>query len=332
MFVDEAFIVVTAGSGGSGCVSFRREKFIPKGGPDGGQGGRGGDVKIKAERGLTTLMDFQYRREYRGENGRAGQGRNRQGRGGKDLVLKVPPGTMVRDADTHSLIADLASPGVQVGVAQGGKGGKGNASFATSTRRTPRIAEEGKPGERRRLHLELRLIADVGIVGLPNSGKSTLLRAISSSRPKVGDYPFTTLHPNLGLLYDDLHAHALVLADLPGLIEGAHQGKGLGDRFLRHAARTRGLLFLLDATRPDPVGDYRILIKELELHDPGLLKRMRIVVLNKIDLLKGRRKAYDFGGESAFRISALTGKGLKEMVGHLWGQMKALSKGSDGRD
>lgn len=237
---------------------------------------------------------------------------------------------MVYDADSKKMFADLNTHGSQVVGAWGGIGGRGNASFATSTRRAPRIAEKGKPGERRRLHLELKLIADVGIVGLPNSGKSTLLKTITSSQTKVAAYPFTTLHPNLGFLYDEPHAHALVLADLPGLIEGAHQGRGLGDQFLRHITRTRCLVMVLDATNPDPVGDYRILLKELISYDSSLLEKPCLVVLNKIDLLRGRRRRFTFGNEPVSWISALTGKGVSDMVAQLWNLVATLEKGPHG--
>lgn len=332
MFVDQAEILIIAGSGGKGCISFRREKFIPKGGPDGGDGGRGGDIFFQAEHNLATLMDLKHRREYRAENGGYGQGSNRNGKKGKSLVVKVPVGTVLFDLETKSQLCDLSSPGARALVAQGGRGGRGNARFATPTRRTPRIADKGEPGVRCKLRLELRLIADVGIIGLPNGGKSTLLKAVSSSRPKIGSYPFTTLYPNLGLLYDDSHARALILADLPGIIEGAHQGKGLGDRFLRHIARTRLLLVVLDSTNPDPVSDYRVLLKELVFYDPNLREKPRLLVLNKTDLLKGRRRKMNFGEEPVFWISALTGKGLEEMVSRLWSLINDISRNSDGRE
>jgi len=332
VFVDQADILVIAGSGGKGCISFRREKFIPKGGPDGGDGGRGGDIFFQAEHNLATLMDLKHRREYRAENGGDGQGSNRNGRKGKSLVVKVPAGTVLFDLETKSQVCDLSFPGARALVAQGGRGGRGNARFATPTRRTPRIAEKGEPGVRCKLRLELRLIADVGIIGLPNCGKSTLLKAVSSSRPKIASYPFTTLYPNLGLLYDDSHARALILADLPGIIEGAHQGKGLGDRFLRHIARTRLLLVVLDSTNPDPVSDYRILLKELVFYDPKLREKPRLLVLNKTDLLRGRRRKMNFGGEPVSWISALTGKGLEEMVSRLWSLINGISGKTDGRE
>jgi len=332
VFVDQADILVIAGSGGKGCISFRREKFIPKGGPDGGDGGRGGDIILQAERNLATLMDLQHRREYRAENGGYGQGSNRNGKKGKSLVVKVPAGTVLFDLETKRQLCDLSSPGARALVAKGGRGGRGNARFATPTRRTPRIAEKGEPGARCKLRLELRLIADVGIIGLPNCGKSTLLKAVSSARPKIGSYPFTTLYPNLGLLYDDSHARTLILADLPGIIEGAHQGKGLGDRFLRHIARTHLLLVVLDSTNPDPVSDYRILLKELDFYDPQLREKPRLLVLNKTDLLRGRRLKMNFGEEPVSWISALTGKGLEEMVSRLWSLINSISRNSDGRE
>lgn len=331
MFVDQAEIHVAGGRGGRGCISFRREKFIPKGGPDGGDGGKGGDVILQASKNLSTLMDLRYRKMFRAENGRDGQGNNRHGRNGKSIVLKVPPGTLIYGSDSKGLLADLAAHGAQVIAARGGRGGKGNARFATPTRRAPRIAEDGRPGERTRLRLELRLIADVGIVGLPNAGKSSLLKAFCSCRVKVAAYPFTTLHPNLGILKESTYARTLVVADLPGLIEGAHQGKGLGDQFLRHASRTRCLVMVLDATNPNPEGDYRILMQELGEYHLGLLQKPRIVVLNKTDLLRGRRKKMAFGNEPVCWISALTGKGVEEMTAQLWSLMDRMEKGLDAR-
>jgi GTPase len=292
-FIDEVKIRVIAGDGGRGCVSFRREKFVPRGGPNGGDGGGGGDVIAVADAQLTTLLDLRYQKLYKAGRGEHGMGKDCHGRRGADRVIHVPVGTIVRDARTEELIGDLNVAGQQVVLAAGGRGGKGNAHFVSSTNRSPRYAQPGLPGEEKELAIELRLLADVGIIGLPNAGKSTLISAISSVRPKIADYPFTTLVPNLGVVgYGD--GKSFVVADIPGLIEGAHEGQGLGDKFLRHVTRTSLLIHLLDASKiaeDDPLADWNVVNRELELFDPELGKKPQIVVANKIDLPEARNKA-----------------------------------------
>lgn len=324
VFVDQATIYVKAGDGGSGCVSFRREKFVPKGGPDGGDGGRGGNVVLRADEGLSTLLDFRYRRVFRAQRGGHGEGGNRTGRSAPDLVIPVPVGTVVKDASTGQVLADLAQHGQEAVVARGGRGGRGNARFATPTHRAPRYAEPGEKGEERTLVLELRLVADAGLVGKPNAGKSTLLARMSAARPKVGDYPFTTLHPTLGVVFLGL-GQSFVLADLPGLVEGAHRGAGLGHRFLRHASRTRVLVYVLDAAlSEDPIGDLEILRSELAAYDPHLVERARVVALNKVDLPEGRRRAEELRevlvrrGFEVFLTSGATGEGVPALARRLW--------------
>jgi GTP-binding protein len=333
-FVDEAKIFVKAGDGGAGCVSFRREKFVPKGGPDGGDGGRGGNVVLRADEGLATLLDFRYRRVFRARRGGHGQGSNRAGRSAPDLVIPVPVGTVVRDAATGAVLADLTRHGQEVVVARGGRGGRGNARFATATRRAPRVAEPGEKGEERTLLLELRLLADVGLVGKPNAGKSTLLARLSAARPKIADYPFTTLYPNLGVV-DAGSGRSFVLADLPGLIEGAHRGAGLGHQFLRHVSRTRVLVYVLDAaTSPDPLEDLDTLREELRAFDPGLLERPSVVALNKVDLPAGRERAQalkpvlEAQGLEAYPISAVTGEGTRRLVDRLWELLQGARQGT----
>jgi GTP-binding protein len=286
VFVDEVEIHVRAGDGGRGCVSFRREKFVPRGGPNGGDGGRGGSVILEADEGLGTLLDFRYRRHYAAPRGRHGEGSDRHGATGADLRLRVPVGTTVRDHRTGLLLGDLTRHGERLAVARGGRGGRGNARFATATHRAPRHAEPGEPGEERTLRLELRLLADVGVVGFPNAGKSTLVARLSAARPKIADYPFTTLVPTLGLvrLTED---RSFVIADVPGLIPGAAAGKGLGLRFLRHLERTRLLVHLLDldpTTGRDPVEDWRTIQAELTAYSPELARRPQLLAANKTDL------------------------------------------------
>jgi GTP-binding protein len=286
VFVDEVEIHVRAGDGGRGCVSFRREKFVPRGGPDGGDGGRGGSVILEADEGLGTLLDFRYRRHYAARRGGHGEGSDRHGANGADLVLRVPVGTTVRERDAGHLLGDLTAHGERLRVARGGRGGRGNARFATPTRRAPRHAEPGEAGEERTLRLELRLLADVGVVGFPNAGKSTLVARLSAARPKIADYPFTTLVPTLGLVRLE-EGRSFVIADVPGLIPGAAQGKGLGLRFLRHLERTRLLVHLLDldpATGRDPVEDWRTIQAELLAYSPDLAARPQLVAANKVDL------------------------------------------------
>lgn len=283
MFIDEAIIKVISGKGGDGIVHFRREKFVPRGGPDGGDGGRGGDVILEVKETLNTLSSFQHRRKYKAEDGRSGGGNNKTGRSGEDLIINVPPGTLVFDEKNYDFIGDLVSPGNRLVVAKGGRGGRGNSRFANSRNQAPRIAEKGEPVTERDLRLELRLIADVGIVGVPNAGKSTLLAAVSRAKPRIAPYPFTTLEPNLGVAILDEES-SLVLADIPGLIEGAHIGVGLGHSFLRHIQRTRVLIHLLDGLSEDPLLDYAQINSELALFDPELGEKPQIVAFNKIDL------------------------------------------------
>jgi GTP-binding protein len=282
-FYDEARIYVKGGDGGSGVVAFRREKYVPRGGPNGGNGGKGGDVVLRVNPQLTTLLPFQSTVHYRADRGRNGEGSNRQGANGPDLILDVPPGTIVRDAETGDVLGDLTADGQMLVVAPGGRGGRGNAAFKSSANTAPRVSEKGEPGMERWLRLELKLLADVGLIGLPNAGKSTLLSVISAARPKIADYPFTTLSPNLGMVaVDDLPPY--VVADIPGLIEGAHEGKGLGDQFLRHIERTRLLVHLLDGSQPDPLAAYEQINNELAQYSERLVTRPQLVVFNKMDL------------------------------------------------
>jgi GTP-binding protein len=283
MFIDEAIIKVISGKGGDGIVHFRREKFVPHGGPDGGDGGRGGDVILEVKKTMNTLSAFQHRRRYKAEDGRPGGGNNKTGRSGDDLIINVPPGTSVYDETNSDLVGDLVSPGDRLVIAKGGRGGRGNSRFTNSRNQAPRIAEKGEPVTERELRLELRLIADIGIVGVPNAGKSTLLASVSNARPKIASYPFTTLEPHLGVAILDEES-SLVLADIPGLIEGAHMGVGLGHSFLRHIQRTRVLIHLLDGLSDDPLLDYAQINSELALFDPDLGNKPQIVAFNKIDL------------------------------------------------
>lgn len=315
LFVDYAEIFVKGGNGGRGCVSFRREKYVPKGGPDGGDGGKGGDVIIQVDPHMSTLLDFRYKRHYKAENGEHGKGALKYGRNGKDIIINVPAGTIVKDLGAGKIIADLTQKDQMVVVAQGGKGGRGNTHFKSPTHQAPRKAEQGIKGEEKKLSLELKLLADVGIVGQPNVGKSTLLSKLSSARPKIADYPFTTLVPNLGIVKIGDH-DSFIMADIPGLIEGAHQGKGLGIQFLKHIQRTRLLLYLLDASADDVKGEYQTLKKEINLFDPILSKQPELVVLNKIDLLP-KVKKIKIGNSKipTCYISALNGEGLKDLLG-----------------
>jgi GTP-binding protein len=325
MLIDTARIRVKAGDGGNGCKSFRREKFVPFGGPNGGDGGRGGSIVIEASRGHSTLLDFRYKREIKAERGHHGLGSRKTGRSGEGVVLKVPVGTMIKDVDIGEILADLDEVGKSFVVAAGGRGGRGNARFATSTNRAPTRCEEGRPGEERMVELELKLVADVGLVGLPNAGKSTLLSTISAARPKIGSFPFTTLSPVLGLVPFDID-RSFVVADLPGLIEGAHQGKGLGDRFLRHIERTRVLVVLVDSSDPDPEVSYRTLLHELRSYGFGVSEKPRIVALTKMDLGSGVRSGdVAFGGEDIVEISSATGAGLEKLKG----MMRALLDEAD---
>ncbi len=324
-FVDEAKLKVQAGHGGRGCVSFRREKFVPFGGPDGGDGGLGGSVWLRAGEGINTLADFRIERTFKAQSGEGGSGNDCTGRGGEDLYIAVPVGTVVVDTDTGETLGDLAVAGAELKVAQGGKGGWGNTRFKSSTNRAPRQFGPGLPGERRTLALELKVIADVGLLGLPNAGKSTLIRALSSARPKVADYPFTTLHPNLGVVYCGEH-RSFVMADIPGLIEGAAEGAGLGHRFLKHLQRTRVLLHVVDMLPPDPqadpVRDARAIIQELRTFDRALARKPRWLIINKRDLLpdeEAEARAADIARRLRYRgrrflISAATGRGTRELA------------------
>jgi len=323
-FVDEALVKVVAGHGGRGAVGFRREKFVPFGGPDGGDGGLGGSVWLRAQEGMNTLVDYRIRRTFRAQNGQPGGGQDCTGRGGEDLFVPVPVGTVVFDDETGETLGDLSRAGQTLLVARGGKGGWGNQRFKTSVNRTPRQSGPGLPGEARTLRVELRLLADVGLLGLPNAGKSTLIRAVSAARPKVADYPFTTLHPQLGVVAVG-PLKSFVMADIPGLIEGAAEGAGLGIRFLKHLQRTRLLLHLVDIAPPDPDADpvagAREIVGELKKFSPDLAKKKRWLVLNKIDLLPpGERekrcaeivRRLRFKGP-VFRISGATGEGTREL-------------------
>lgn len=314
MFIDFAEIYVKAGDGGRGIVSFRREKFVPKGGPDGGDGGKGGDVIIEASKDENTLRPFRFKRHFRAENGQPGGSNNKTGKSGEDLIIKVPVGSIIKD-ENGNIIADLTEDGQRVVVAKGGKGGKGNAAFATPTNRAPRIAQPGRRGEEKKLIIELKLLADVGLVGFPNAGKSSLIRAVSDAKPEVANYPFTTLSPHLG--YVEFNGKSFVIADIPGIIEGAHEGKGLGLRFLKHIERTKILVFVIDIT-DNPKEKFGKLLRELESFSSELIKRKRAVALNKIDLLENLNKeeyTKQFQGEKVFFISALKKIGLKELLG-----------------
>lgn len=319
MFRDEIKLKIRAGHGGRGCISFRREKFLPKGGPDGGDGGKGGDVIFEADENYNTLYHLTHRPQYHAENGQPGQGAMKTGRGGKDLLIPVPPGTLIRDADHGSLLKDLNANGDRIVICKGGRRGKGNLRFATSTRQAPRHAQAGIPGEERVLKLELRMIADVGIVGLPNAGKSTLLSRLSAAHPKVANYPFTTLIPSLGILKRG-DTDTLVLADLPGLIEGAHSGKGLGAQFLKHIERTRMILHLVDASptaNTPPAEAYEVIRKELSGFSPTLAEKPEVVVANKLDISrsrKGVRSLEEACGGGAMELSAVTGKGVRPLA------------------
>lgn len=320
-FIDSARIHVKAGDGGAGVMSFRREKFVPKGGPDGGNGGRGGSVLLRANPHLTTLLDFQFRTLYEAERGDHGLGANKTGKSGKDIVLQVPVGTLVRDAISHEILADLAVHGQELVIARGGLGGRGNAEFATSTNQAPREYEVGEPGEQRDIELELKLLADVGLIGFPNAGKSTLIAAISAAKPKIADYPFTTLVPNLGIVRIDEGA-SFVVADIPGLIEGAHEGKGLGIQFLRHIERTKVLVFLLDGTGEDIKSDFKILQKELKLFNAELPKKPTIIAITKLDIVDDdqlkRLKKMQFKTIPVIPISSAARIGLHELIAEMW--------------
>ncbi len=324
MFVDEAHIHVKAGDGGHGCVSFRREKYIPKGGPDGGDGGDGGDIIFVADPNKDTLLDFSGKHHWKSRRGQPGMGKRMAGESGDDLYIHVPPGTLVFDEEHGILMADLDAPGKEIVIAEGGKGGRGNWHFRSSINQAPRFAEPGTDGRERKLKLELKLIADIGLVGMPNAGKSTLLRAISAARPKVADYPFTTLDPQLGIVELDSERR-LVVADIPGLIEGAQSGAGLGHAFLRHVERTKVIVHLLDMypmDGADPVASYRVIRKELEAFSPALATKREVVAANKMDLaiddeaLERLRK--ELAGRDIFAISGVSRQGVEPLLEYLW--------------
>jgi GTPase len=320
-FIDETVITVRSGDGGNGCVSFRREKYVPRGGPDGGAGGKGGDVILVSSEDRRTLYPFQFKHDFRAGRGGGGEGRQRTGKSGADLVIEVPPGTLVRDLETGELIRDFSKPGERFLVARGGRGGKGNTHFKSATHRTPRFAQPGEPGEFKRLKLELKLLADVGIIGLPNAGKSTLISVISAARPKIADYPFTTLVPTLGVVAAG-DAEPFVVADIPGLIAGAHTGAGLGTRFLRHTERTRLLVHLVDASAIDPdrpLAAYTAVNSELAAYSADLAAKPQLIALSKLDLTGAAERARAFRTALKKRvkihlISSATGKGVAELV------------------
>lgn len=324
-FVDEATIEVMAGNGGDGCVAFRREKYVPNGGPSGGDGGRGGSIYVLGDESMTTLLDYRFRRTYKAKRGGHGMGKDMYGKGGEDLILKVPIGTVVRDRETGEILADITSHGEQVLIAKGGKGGLGNIHFVSSTNQAPTQVTAGGEGEKKSLKLELKVLADVGLLGLPNAGKSTLLSVVSSAKPKIADYPFTTLIPNLGVVSVD-EDRRFVMADIPGLVEGASEGKGLGHRFLKHLERTRLLVHLVEYAEPDserdPVIEVNTLTDELKNYDYTLYSLPRIVVMTKIDLCSDE-KNLDFWREKFsdtefFAISAVSGTGLKTLLDSIW--------------
>lgn len=322
MFIDHTTLFVEAGSGGKGCVSFRREKYVPKGGPDGGDGGDGGDIIIRASHNLHTLQDIVHQKHFRARNGESGGSNNKKGKNAPPVIIPVPCGTIVRDEETGETLGDLTEDGQEFIAARGGKGGRGNSAFKSPTHRTPRECEPGQPGESRHLSLELKVLADVGLVGFPNAGKSTFLASVSAARPKIADYPFTTLHPHLGIVKLRQY-RSFVVADIPGLIEGAHEGKGLGIRFLKHIERTHLLLFIIDITDPDPEANYRILKKELRLFNPRLLRRPRLVAFTKADLTDHPvRKKKMRDGTPVRVISAVTGEGVESLLEELWKQCR----------
>lgn len=323
MFIDYAQIHVKAGDGGDGCVAFRREKHVPKGGPAGGDGGKGGDIIVMADEHIHTLLDFRYKKNYAAKRGQHGQGSNKTGKNGENIVIKMPVGTVIKEAETGTVLADLTENGQQEIIAKGGKGGRGNARFVSPTNQAPREFEYGTSGEERDIILELKLIADVGFVGLPNAGKSTLLSRISAARPKIADYPFTTLSPNLGIVKLDAYRQ-FVAADIPGLIQGAHLGKGLGHQFLRHIERTKILAILLDITSESIGADYSSLIKELESYNAELAQKKKIIVYTKADLVQetpgfliGKNKP----GEHEILISAVRGDNVQQLLEMLWSQI-----------
>jgi len=336
-FIDYTKIYVKAGDGGRGCVSFRREKYVPKGGPDGGDGGRGGHVIFHATKELNTLLDFRYRKEYRAERGQHGMGKKMHGRDGKDLIINVPVGTMIKDEETGQTAVDLDAEGMEEVIARGGRGGLGNSHFATPTRQVPRFAQPGEEGAERSLILELKLLADVGLIGLPNAGKSTLISVISSARPKIADYPFTTVVPNLGVVKHEKY-RSFVVADIPGLIRGAHRGVGLGFQFLRHVERTSMLLHLVDISEPgsgDPVENLLMVNNELALYSAQLLEKPQIVVGTKLDIAGNKERLYKLNEYCKkedivfFPVSAATGRVIKKLLSYTAVKVEERNKESD---
>ncbi len=334
MFVDLAKIYVKAGDGGNGCVAFRREKFVPFGGPAGGNGGKGGDVILVADGKLQTLMDFKYKKHYKAKRGQHGSGGNKFGKSAEDLVLRVPIGTIVKDAETGEVIADLTKDGEKVIIAKGGKGGKGNSAFKSPTNQAPTEAEEGEKGEEKWIILELKLLADIGIIGFPNAGKSTLISTISHAKPKIADYPFTTLSPVLGVIQFDI-GESVVIADIPGLIEGASEGQGLGHEFLRHIERTKALIHVIDVSdfrEREPIEAFESINKELENYSPELLDKKQIVVGNKIDMLSDKNKIEELKekfkekGYKFIPISLITKEGVDELLNEIREVSKSLKE------
>ncbi len=335
-FIDEAKITVISGNGGSGCVSFRREKFVAKGGPNGGDGGNGGDIVIVANSNMSSLLDFKYSKEYRARNGQPGKGKNQHGSSAAELVIPVPAGTVVKSSEDGEVIADLTRNGQRFTVAEGGRGGRGNSKFASATNQAPRRAEEGKKGRKREIKLELKLLADVGIIGLPNAGKSTLISKISAARPKIADYPFTTLVPNLGVVNYGDH-QSFVIADIPGIIEGAHTGMGLGIRFLKHVERTRLLIHLIDLDPSSPkdcMEDYKKINSELKRYSKELAEKPQIVALNKVDIHEARQRSeqvarrFEKENIDTLCVSAVTGEGCEKLIYLISERLKLLTEDS----
>ena len=320
-FVDSAKISVHAGDGGRGCVGFRREKYVPKGGPDGGDGGRGGHVYLRADKQLATLLDFKYKKSYLAERGNHGMGSRKTGRDGGDIVIGVPTGTVVRNAETGEVLCDMVEDGQEVMIAKGGRGGWGNQHFATATRQAPRFAQPGEPGEAFELEMELKLMADVGLVGFPNAGKSTLISVLSAARPKIADYPFTTLVPNLGIVrYEEYKS--FVMADIPGIIEGASEGRGLGLQFLRHIERTKILVIMVPADSEDIPAEYATLLRELEKFEPTLLLKPRIALITKMDIAPADFVVPELDAAlTVLAISSVAGIGMKTLKDELWKQV-----------
>jgi GTPase len=328
MFIDYAEIMIQSGKGGDGAVTFRREKYVPKGGPSGGNGGKGGDILAEAHHNLSTLLDFKYKKQYKSENGKPGGSALKDGKNGKDVIIKVPVGTLIKNFDDNKILFDLSEEGKQFIIAKGGKGGKGNSNFATPTNQTPRYAEKGEPGEEKKIILELKLIADVGLVGFPNAGKSTLISSISQAKPKIADYPFTTLEPVLGIVrYKDYKS--FTVADIPGIIEGAHQGKGLGHKFLRHIERTKVLLYLIEITSENYEKDYATLSNELKNYSKKLSEKRQVIALSKADLIdenehkKLLKKKLSVCGKPVHIFSSISRKGLNELLDILWNSIQS---------